>query len=200
MDKYNEIANELFKIYKECDKEISEFDTICSAGCIHCCKQPIPVAGIEEFAIKELLSKSPYALKNRIKKNMQSWFKEFNKLFYPLNRVGVETLNTVMVNKKTSFPVCPFLVDNRCSIYEARPLVCRAHIVKDNIKLCEMDPLRDPIDASKQIKRFYADQILQLQRNNMIRLLPYATRELIGAERIEIIQIEMDIRLFSTGI
>lgn len=43
---------------------------------------------------------------------------------------------------------CPFLVENRCSVYEARPLVCRTHhSLRDDASQCSMD-----IPASQQVR------------------------------------------------
>lgn len=66
---------------------------------------------------------------------------------------------------------CPFLADVRCSVYEARPLVCRTyHSLRTSAALCSMD-----IPAAQQVRAPMYDpdniEMLYSALNEMYSLL-----------------------------
>lgn len=101
----------------------------CRAGCAHCCHQTVGVTPPEVFAIHAHLraTRTPDeldAVAARIRAADD-------------NTRGMATLDRV----SPDLP-CPFLVDARCSIYEARPLACRGTNSLD-ASACERS-LHDP--------------------------------------------------------
>lgn len=76
----------------------------CSEGCAHCCKQgDYPMSELEFKYLIVGFEKLSEDLKEKIRANME------------ITKVG----------DKDSY-VCPFLIENKCSVYHNRPLVCRA--------------------------------------------------------------------------
>lgn len=88
-------------------KKIFEFQKeylFCKEGCSHCCKRG-------DFPMSEL---------------------EFKYLMLEYEKLSQETKDKIQANIKeikkgdTSSYICPFLVEDKCSVYNNRPLVCRA--------------------------------------------------------------------------
>lgn len=79
----------------------------CKAGCSSCCKGGLTVFGIEASKIQgalQELGKSAPALRKTVR------------------RQGQRALADAQSND-----TCPLLVDDRCTVYEQRPLICRSH-------------------------------------------------------------------------
>ncbi len=101
---------------KEFDKRLESYfksfgDNICcKEGCSSCCEQgDYPLSDIE----------LEYLMKGFVKLNPQ---------------IKVQIQNNIKDMKKGG--ICPFLVNNICSVYKYRPIVCRVHglayFYKDN--------------------------------------------------------------------
>ena len=87
--------------------------TACSKGCGHCCKMAVTILQWEANQIADATGLTPVVPK------------------VSLNDAEYDTA------KYRGVP-CPFLVDNSCSIYEHRPLACRAHVnVSKYPELCD---------------------------------------------------------------
>jgi len=84
----------------------------CRAGCAHCCHQAVGVTPPEVFAIYEHLraSRTP---------------DELMAIAEIVRIADDQTLGLSAADRLSPRFPCPFLVDARCSIYEARPLACR---------------------------------------------------------------------------
>lgn len=84
----------------------------CKDGCAHCCHIPVKITHAEAVAIGQAIGRKPVAVDSH----------------QPPMELDV------------SEP-CTFLVDSRCSIYAARPAVCRAHMNMDKDDLlCRLVP------------------------------------------------------------
>lgn len=95
------------KILSELDSKLEEYWTsqskflCCKAGCSECCeKGDYPISDIE----LEYLMHGYMKLENEVKIKIQ------------------ENINTM--EKGGS---CPFLIQNLCSVYQYRPIICRTH-------------------------------------------------------------------------
>lgn len=82
------------------DTVIADY-TACSRGCDHCCKMAVSMSSIEA----EMIGQSIFVRPRKPETNMD----------------GME-----MVDAYKGVD-CPFLVDKVCSIYDHRPIACRAH-------------------------------------------------------------------------
>lgn len=84
----------------------------CRPGCVHCCYQAVGVSPPEVFAIYHYLSFSvSHEARQRTFQRIREMDEQTRGL-EPAQRLAPE------------FP-CPFLQEQRCSIYEVRPLACR---------------------------------------------------------------------------
>lgn len=90
--------------------------TPCGAGCSHCCKTSVMIHGDEAREIAKLTGRSVSQVPIR-------------------HPDQIRKLNFEM--KYLSSP-CPFLVDDKCSIYSVRPYVCRQqHSLDDTPAQCD---------------------------------------------------------------
>jgi Fe-S-cluster containining protein len=85
----------------------------CAAGCDACCHRKVACTIPEAFGIAAWLSEKPEAEQQRVR-TACSELHEATAGLDDLARIG------------TGRP-CPMLVDRRCSLYEIRPITCRAH-------------------------------------------------------------------------
>lgn len=88
------------------------FQTDCKSGCAYCCYQPATVFPFEAIQIAR-------ALKARLSRDQLSLLVDRMK-----TRVaGLKSASVLKnINNKTA---CPLLADEKCSVYEDRPLTCR---------------------------------------------------------------------------
>jgi len=131
-------------VHEYVDNEIKKYPKPCKQGCDHCCYQSVNVITWEEMTIfKFIHDKLKRPLKRKISSNIKNWFNFFNQntreadKSNPLSFVEYAAIERKF--RESKIP-CPFLVDRKCSIYEARPMVCRIHHVKDNPSQCKTDP------------------------------------------------------------
>ena len=101
----------------------------CGAGCAHCCHQAVGVTPPEVFAIYEHLRATRSAA-------------ELDAVALRVRAADDRTRGMSAAERLSPGHPCPFLVDARCSIYEARPLSCRGTNSLDAVA-CERN-LRDP--------------------------------------------------------
>jgi hypothetical protein len=89
-------------------------DVACKRGCSHCCHIAVLVPKQEAEVIAHRVGRKPATVPPRMDAQHIEW--------------GYHN-------------PCPFLRDGECSIYESRPLVCRAHysVDKDEL-LCSLSP------------------------------------------------------------
>lgn len=105
------------KFLKEFDKKLENYFNSqasyihCQKGCANCCKNgDYPMSDIE-----------------------------LKYLMIGYEKLSLETKSTIQknINSMAKGKACPFLINEECSVYEYRPIVCRVHglayICKDNI-------------------------------------------------------------------
>lgn len=82
----------------------------CKEGCSLCCKTGVyPISEIEFLYLKSALSELDYELRVKILDKILQLKKE----------------KMQQGNDRNWTYICPFLVNDRCSIYEKRPIICR---------------------------------------------------------------------------
>lgn len=144
--------NVIPNFYEQIDTMTKEHDKPCKLGCSHCCHQFILSVSVEVPYILRRLKQLPADKLSIIEKNIADFVEYYNNNTpngRTLDRIeGIYDFNKKMA--KDMYP-CPFLIDNSCSIYDFRPIVCRVHFVKNKPELCKEHPLRDECAASVEI-------------------------------------------------
>ncbi|HEU0177391.1 MAG TPA: YkgJ family cysteine cluster protein [Blastocatellia bacterium] len=77
---------------------------VCRAGCAGCCHHHLSVFAIEAEEARAAIEAAPAPIRARVEEQAR------------------EVIKREAQGERAS---CPMLVDNRCSIYESRPLICR---------------------------------------------------------------------------
>ena len=83
----------------------------CKRGCSHCCYQPVIAAPLEIVHMADVAEKT---LTSEQLENLVNRLSEYSSL----RRTDPEG---------SEFAACPMLINEACSLYEARPITCRAH-------------------------------------------------------------------------
>lgn len=175
------IARETKRIYSDTDLRMKSVQKVCSEGCAFCCHQNVRVHFGEGPAIEKFINdEMPLDTKKVVKENLISWFKYFDEQT-PLGRV-LNNSDILRFEKQITIDriPCAFLVNDRCSIYEARPLACRTHSVNDTSELCKQDPYRNGDPSGIEIQKQKLSEISKVSDMLGIRLLAYAVKEVLG--------------------
>ena len=117
-------------IQTEFDRNISKYGEKikCSRGCSECCSQVFRITAIDTFMIKEHLKSLPAKRQDELKSNARRYI---SKLERPATDNHEEDYNAqaeqLPLNSKGELRIpCPALgPEGECTIYEARPIVCR---------------------------------------------------------------------------
>jgi Fe-S-cluster containining protein len=76
----------------------------CKKGCTYCCKEgEYPLSELEYVNLMLYYNKLPNDIKGKINQNIE----------------------TLMEQKREKFYECPFLINEECSVYPTRPIICR---------------------------------------------------------------------------
>lgn len=176
-----EIRRKILLIYQQTDAVIEKFPSCCKRGCSFCCHQNIRIGASEEFTITNYLhEKVGLDVKQKIKNQLIAWLDYFNNVT-PSSRVLEENDIQVFESQiaKDRIP-CFFLISGECSIYPARPLVCRTHIVESYPEKCDSDRRRDSIPITKDVRQQKAFELIKTFPINSIRLLAYSVTDYFG--------------------
>lgn len=124
----------------------------CRAGCAACCRQLIPVSEHEARRIAELVAALPDGRRREIEQR-------FERVVGALARHGVLTrlleadqLESEADRAKLGHAyfalqlACPFLENERCTIYADRPMACREYLVTSPPDHC-WSPQTKPVEA-----------------------------------------------------
>lgn len=131
------------------DHLVDPIKKVCTKGCDACCYQNVNVCSWEEAPILHYIeSELDEQTRKRISGNVMLWFEFFNANTRAADRGSPLTereMGEVERRFREKRAACPFLLDHACSIYPARPLVCRRHVVSGDPDLCRTDPHRNPV-------------------------------------------------------
>ncbi|MBA4394403.1 MAG: hypothetical protein C0407_12700 [Desulfobacca sp.] len=98
----------------------------CKPGCSHCCRYLIPTNIAEAHTLAQYLKREwskEQIIDLRIRTQQWSQWDKSQPGRYPFPGIDRQT------NPANYEPCCPLLIDNVCSAYPVRPVVCRTHFV-----------------------------------------------------------------------
>ena len=151
------------------DHELTELATrgiapTCSKGCAHCCRQEIGVTRAEAEAIIAWIesawsAEQRAALADRVRAWL-AWFRDDCRRLI----AGGQTRQAALYEHG---PQCVALQDDACSIYPARPMMCRIHFVRSTPDACRQhaDPavVVAPVVTLPSIHRVAQPAILRIR-------------------------------------
>lgn len=113
----------------------------CRAGCGACCRQMVPIAESEAFALQQLVQAMTPERRRRVEDNVAFAIKQLGEggLIDLLRRgssLALEQLAAMDIDYFHRHIPCPFLEDESCSIYDHRPLACREFLVTSPPENC----------------------------------------------------------------
>jgi uncharacterized protein len=103
----------------------------CASGCSWCCRLPVFASAPELFALAAFLKES---------RNEAEYAEVKEQIKTAASAIEGWTIEKRLKN----FVVCPLLVDDKCSVYEARPLVCRGYTSYNKDACRQKTENRDP--------------------------------------------------------
>ena len=128
----------------------------CRQGCVHCCYHYVTASVAQGMVIVDYLYKNKALLQTFID-NYNIWLHAGGALSsgiddtrnqgmrasLPMAQIIASTRSLADTYVSNAIP-CPFLVENRCAIYEVRPLSCSGHFATSEPELCAVGPKREP--------------------------------------------------------
>ena len=94
----------------------------CARGCSMCCSQMFSISRIEAGAISRAIKAMPVAERDRLQTAARQYLADARKLIGKDEDPNEEY--AISPRPRLRLP-CPALVGDACSIYEARPIICR---------------------------------------------------------------------------
>lgn len=138
----------------EVQRAIEAGQTIsCRMGCAACCRMLVPLSAPEAFALREYVEQLPTDRRTQLLSRLNDRKDSLKRagLWDRLNDVAEanrpvpdEELDPINRSYYALRIPCPYLEDEMCSIYEARPSACRELLVTSPAELCQ-DLAQNPI-------------------------------------------------------
>ena len=125
----------------------------CRIGCAACCRMLVPLSAPEAFALRDYVEQLPTDrrtlllnrlgdTKDRIKR--AGLWDQLNDASEASNPIADEELDPINRSYYALRMPCPYLENELCSIYEARPAACRELLVTSPAELCQ-DLVQNPV-------------------------------------------------------
>lgn len=125
----------------------------CRKGCANCCRMLVPLSAPEAFALREYIEHLPTDrrthLLNRLsdtkdRLSREGLWSRLNEIAEASTVVPDEELDPINRSYYALRIPCPYLENELCSIYEARPAACRELLVTSPAELCQ-DMVENPV-------------------------------------------------------
>jgi Fe-S-cluster containining protein len=125
----------------------------CRKGCAACCRMLVPLSAPEAFVLREYVEQLPIDrrthLYNRLSETKDRMKREglwerLTDVAQASSPVPDEELDPINQAYYTLRIPCPYLENELCSIYEARPAACRELLMTSPAELCQ-DLARNPV-------------------------------------------------------
>ncbi|HEY9857829.1 MAG TPA: YkgJ family cysteine cluster protein [Stenomitos sp.] len=112
----------------------------CQKGCDACCHQMVMTTMAEARAAARWIREQSPEEQERLMQSLEQWLAASADLRRRLQEGADEDLEALVDGLATEYWAqripCPFLKGGACSIYEARPLICRHHFSLSDPELC----------------------------------------------------------------
>ena len=125
----------------------------CRMGCAACCRMLVPLSPPEAFALREYVEQWPVDRRTRLRSRLSEikdrltganlWHQlhDVAEASTPISDDALDPINRSYYALRIP---CPYLEDELCSIYEARPAACRELLVTSPAELCQ-DLVKNPV-------------------------------------------------------
>ena len=135
----------------------------CREGCAACCRQLVPVSEPEALHLAALVREMPEPQRSQVSERFREARRRAATVLEPLHSSEADPIAEL---GKAAWPyfalaiACPFLEQERCSIHENRPSVCREYLVVSPPEHCaELDAERVrrlpvPVTVSSALMHF----------------------------------------------
>lgn len=100
------------------ERRLANVPVACAAGCSHCCYTYVEASPPEVFYTVGMMDEA-----------------QRSEAIETVAAAYARTGGLSIIKRKGVVSPCPLLVDNRCSVYGIRPLVCRTHVSTD-VEIC----------------------------------------------------------------
>ncbi|MEG6615607.1 YkgJ family cysteine cluster protein [Peptococcaceae bacterium 1198_IL3148] len=165
----------------------------CTKGCDSCCHEQVLAQGIEGLVAAAWINKQPRSLRKNILKKLDKWMKELKNAGINLHLCSPEEIYSEANKYWESKIACPFLNNNICSIYPARPFACRTMLVASDPQECSKNKVNAVRVHSNKFEQLVRSEFLQVtgllnninnnvneqQIANMVSWFPYITKKFI---------------------
>ncbi|WP_455379360.1 YkgJ family cysteine cluster protein [Petrachloros mirabilis] len=117
----------------------------CRMGCAACCRMMVPVSPPEAFALRDYIEQLPDDRRERLRGRLtattttlkeRGLYDRLEKIADSSTPLSDEELAPINRAYYALRMPCPFLENELCSIYEARPAACRELLVTSPAELC----------------------------------------------------------------
>jgi Fe-S-cluster containining protein len=125
----------------------------CRMGCAACCRMLVPLSAPEAFALREYVEQLPEdrrtILLNRLgetkdRMTREGLWEQLHDIAEASRTLPDEELDPINQSYYALRIPCPYLENDMCSIYEARPAACRELLVTSPAQLCQ-DLVKNPV-------------------------------------------------------
>ncbi|MDP1769642.1 MAG: YkgJ family cysteine cluster protein [Nitrospirota bacterium] len=125
----------------------------CQMGCAACCRMLVPLSAPEAFALREYVEQLPTDRRTQLQQRISTtkdrltreavWdrLNDVAEASRPMPDEELDPINRAYYALRIP---CPYLEDEMCSIYEARPAACRELLVTSPAELCQ-DLVQNPV-------------------------------------------------------
>lgn len=111
----------------------------CRAGCAACCRHLVPLSETEARLIHDLVAAMPEPQQGQVKARFAEAMRRLDEaglLELLRNPTAIPDTSALGMRYLPLHIACPFLEDERCSIYADRPLECREYLVTSPAENC----------------------------------------------------------------
>jgi len=133
---------DLRSLYADFQSQIEEYTAnrqnpyLCRAGCSHCCKSGavFAVTLAEAVLWQQAIADLPAELLSKVRADAELLLRQQRDVFArspgPADVPGQRDdaiFNSRLATLNATHPACPLLLNDLCSVYDARPMLCRAY-------------------------------------------------------------------------